>query len=205
MQKVGHICCHSYSCRRIRAQNVMCLQGWCLDMMKLLPRLLPDIGTLDAGCTRELPASGRQPAASTAGREYFEDLCMKAVNQCIGRVIRYRGDWAAILLVDVRWTAGVPQPACGCPMKQKLLHLISMKQQHLPLMCHACCSNRGPKHTGAKAARVDTAEPGGIFWLWRCIRTPCSIREKHQIIAFVLMVLIAIAGNMHDCLYSPLL
>lgn len=31
---------------------------------------------------------------------------MKAVNQCIGRVIRHRGDWAAILLLDVRWTAG---------------------------------------------------------------------------------------------------
>ena len=29
---------------------------------------------------------------------------MKAVNQCIGRVIRHRGDWAAILLVDQRWT-----------------------------------------------------------------------------------------------------
>ncbi len=28
---------------------------------------------------------------------------MKAVNQCIGRVIRHRGDWAAILLVDQRW------------------------------------------------------------------------------------------------------
>lgn len=45
-------------------------------------------------------------ASSTAGREYFEDLCMKAVNQCIGRVIRHRGDWAAILLADQRWTAG---------------------------------------------------------------------------------------------------
>lgn len=31
---------------------------------------------------------------------------MKAVNQCIGRVIRHRGDWAAIVLADARWTAG---------------------------------------------------------------------------------------------------
>lgn len=41
----------------------------------------------------------------TAGRAYFEDLCMKAVNQCIGRVIRHRSDWAAIVLVDQRWTS----------------------------------------------------------------------------------------------------
>ncbi|BDA42655.1 ATP-dependent DNA helicase DDX11 [Coccomyxa sp. Obi] len=45
-------------------------------------------------------------SASSPGREYFEDLCMKAVNQCIGRVIRHRGDWAAVVLADVRWTAG---------------------------------------------------------------------------------------------------
>ncbi len=45
-------------------------------------------------------------SASSPGREYFEDLCMKAVNQCIGRVIRHRDDWAAIVLADVRWTAG---------------------------------------------------------------------------------------------------
>ena len=44
--------------------------------------------------------------ASSPGREYFEDLCMKAVNQCIGRVIRHRGDWATVVLADVRWTAG---------------------------------------------------------------------------------------------------
>ena len=41
----------------------------------------------------------------TAGREYFENLCMKAVNQCIGRVIRHRSDWAAIVLADQRWTS----------------------------------------------------------------------------------------------------
>ena len=30
---------------------------------------------------------------------------MQAVNQCVGRVIRHKGDWAAIILVDERWTA----------------------------------------------------------------------------------------------------
>ena len=42
----------------------------------------------------------------TAGREYYEDLCMKAVNQCIGRVIRHRSDYAAIVLADARWCVG---------------------------------------------------------------------------------------------------
>ncbi len=27
------------------------------------------------------------------------------MNQCIGRVIRHKGDWAAIILADARWAA----------------------------------------------------------------------------------------------------
>ncbi|KAG0040928.1 ATP-dependent DNA helicase chl1 [Podila clonocystis] len=39
----------------------------------------------------------------TAGSEYYENLCMRAVNQSIGRAIRHRGDYAAIVLLDKRY------------------------------------------------------------------------------------------------------
>jgi chromosome transmission fidelity protein 1 len=52
-----------------------------------------------------LPQGSQAGRGGQAGREYYEDLCMKAVNQCIGRVIRHAADWAAVVLVDARWGA----------------------------------------------------------------------------------------------------
>jgi chromosome transmission fidelity protein 1 len=38
-----------------------------------------------------------------AGREFYENACMRAVNQSVGRAIRHREDYAAILMVDKRF------------------------------------------------------------------------------------------------------
>ncbi|KAJ1655704.1 ATP-dependent DNA helicase chl1 [Dispira simplex] len=42
-----------------------------------------------------------------AGRLYYENLCMKAVNQSIGRAIRHRDDYAVVVLLDERY--GTPR------------------------------------------------------------------------------------------------
>ncbi|KAM3927064.1 ATP-dependent DNA helicase DDX11 [Leptodactylus fuscus] len=39
----------------------------------------------------------------SAGKVLIENLCMKAVNQSIGRAIRHRGDYASIVLLDHRY------------------------------------------------------------------------------------------------------
>ncbi|KAF2134439.1 DNA repair helicase, partial [Dothidotthia symphoricarpi CBS 119687] len=36
-------------------------------------------------------------------RDYYENACMRAVNQCVGRAIRHKGDYAAILMLDKRY------------------------------------------------------------------------------------------------------
>jgi len=48
-------------------------------------------------------AAARGETGGKASREHAENVCMRAVNQAIGRAIRHKGDWASILLFDARY------------------------------------------------------------------------------------------------------
>ncbi|KAI1117730.1 helicase C-terminal domain-containing protein [Nemania sp. NC0429] len=49
------------------------------------------------------PRAEAVAAAKQAARDFYENACMRAVNQSIGRAIRHRDDYAAIVLVDRRF------------------------------------------------------------------------------------------------------
>ncbi|KAG2758164.1 DNA repair helicase [Suillus brevipes Sb2] len=47
----------------------------------------------------------RHAGGKDAGTEMYENMCMNAVNQSIGRAIRHRGDWASLVLIDRRFSS----------------------------------------------------------------------------------------------------
>lgn len=71
-----------------------------------------------------------------AGNEYYENLCMKAVNQCIGRSVRHIRDYACVYLLDERYA-------------QKRI------QQKLPawIGCHISATSQGFGSAQARTAR----------------------------------------------------
>ena len=49
---------------------------------------------------------------SLTGREWYRQQASRAVNQAIGRVIRHRHDFGAILLCDTRYSSLIIQDNC---------------------------------------------------------------------------------------------
>ncbi|GKZ00650.1 hypothetical protein MPSEU_001017200 [Mayamaea pseudoterrestris] len=61
----------------------------------------PDI--TDPELKEKMTAMDRSSAKTVTGRDYYNNLCMRAVNQSIGRAIRHANDYAAIVLLDSRY------------------------------------------------------------------------------------------------------
>ncbi|XP_037473685.1 ATP-dependent DNA helicase DDX11-like isoform X2 [Triticum dicoccoides] len=64
------------------------------------------------------PGFGILRKSGKSGQEYYENLCMKAVNQCIGRAIRHVNDYAAMLLVDSRYSHTSSSRGFSCPVEK---------------------------------------------------------------------------------------
>ena len=58
-------------------------------------------------------AGGTNREGERLGREWYEGLCMRAVNQSIGRSVRHAADYACVVLVDERY--GRASVQCGLP------------------------------------------------------------------------------------------
>ena len=66
---------------------------------------LPYANVADAELKARMDHLDAGPGNQGRGRAYYEALCMRGVNQSIGRAIRHVGDYACILLCDKRWGA----------------------------------------------------------------------------------------------------
>lgn len=63
----------------------------------------------------------RKNRGKAAGREFYENACMRTVNQCIGRAIRHRNDYAAILMLDRRYSTARIQSKLPSWIRQSMI------------------------------------------------------------------------------------
>lgn len=58
---------------------------------------------VESAALQRLTSPDAKAQAKQVARDFYENACMRAVNQSIGRAIRHQGDYAAIVLVDRRF------------------------------------------------------------------------------------------------------
>lgn len=46
---------------------------------------------------------GTRDQARSKARNFYENICMRAVNQCVGRSVRHANDYSTIILIDTRY------------------------------------------------------------------------------------------------------
>lgn len=63
----------------------------------------PDI--TDPELNEKMSALDSSADTTITGQAYYQNLCLRAVNQSVGRSIRHANDYAAIVLIDRRYTA----------------------------------------------------------------------------------------------------
>jgi len=68
---------------------------------------LPYADITDPELREKMQSLDRKRSNSTgiSGQSYYHNLCMRAVNQSIGRAIRHSNDYAAIILADTRYVS----------------------------------------------------------------------------------------------------
>ena len=77
------------------------------------PELIEKMAYLDAHFGRSQPDSQsntQRPClqadfSTSPGKAYYQNLCMRAVNQSIGRSIRHIKDYACVVLIDARYSS----------------------------------------------------------------------------------------------------
>lgn len=87
------------------------------------------LGGSPQGIAGHTGSNSAQAGLSLAGREMYSNLCMQAVNQCVGRAIRHVLDYAAVVLVDIRYTTG---DSNGNALRAKLPHWVTRRWRDCP-------------------------------------------------------------------------
>ncbi|KAJ6111623.1 Helicase-like DEXD box c2 type [Penicillium sp. IBT 18751x] len=75
--------------------------------------------------------SAKKASAEAAGRDFYENSCMRAVNQCIGRAIRHVNDYAAIVMIDRRYDSSRIQDKLPGWIRGSLLSSPSERPAHM--------------------------------------------------------------------------